>query len=230
MRISVIIPALNEEKAIGRVIDEIPKSLVQEIIVADNGSSDCTQDVAIKHGARVVEEKTKGYGAACLAGIRAISSTDIVVFLDGDHSDFPGEMLSLVKPILDEKTDLVIGSRVLGKAENGALLPQVRYGNKLAVFLIHLLYGYRYTDMGPFRAIRWDALTKLHMSDTNFGWTSEMQVKALKQRLRVMEIPVSYRKRTGHSKISGTVSGTIRAGYKIIFTILKYSIDKNSID
>ncbi len=225
MRISVIIPALNEEKAIGSVIDEIPKSLVQEIIVADNGSSDCTQDVARKHGASVVEEKTKGYGAACLAGMRAISSTDIVVFLDGDHSDFPAEMLSLVKPILDGNADLVIGSRVLGKAENGALLPQVRYGNKLAVFLIHLLYGYKYTDMGPFRAIQWDALMKLHMSDTNFGWTSEMQVKALKQKLRVMEIPVSYRKRTGHSKISGTVSGTIRAGYKIIFTILKYSIN-----
>jgi len=223
MRISVIIPALNEEKAIGKVIDEIPEGLVQDIIVADNGSSDHTQNVAEKHGARVVEEKTKGYGAACLAGIRAIVNTDIVVFLDGDYSDFPGEMSRLVRPILDGKADFVIGSRVLGEADNGALLPQVKYGNNLAVFLIHLLYGYKYTDMGPFRAIRWDAFTRLNMSDTNFGWNAEMQVKALKHKLHVIEVPVSYRKRTGHSKISGTVSGTIRAGYKIIFTILKYS-------
>ena len=222
MNVSVIIPALNEEDAIGRVISEIPRELVQDIIVADNGSSDCTRDVARRHGARVVVEKRKGYGAACLAGLRAISSADIVVFLDGDYSDFPGEMSSLVKPIMDGEADFVLGSRVLGKAEKGALLPQARYGNRLAVFLIRILYGYKYTDMGPFRAIRRDALTKLGMSDTNFGWTAEMQVKALKHQLRIMEIPVSYRKRTGHSKITGTVSGTMRAGYKIIFTILKY--------
>jgi glycosyltransferase involved in cell wall biosynthesis len=219
-RISVIIPALNEQDSIGRVINDIPKSLVEEIIVVDNGSIDNTAAVAGHAGATVVKESHRGYGAACLKGIASVTKPDIIVFLDGDYSDYPEEMEHLIAPIRQYKADLVIGSRTLGSTGNKVLLPQAYWGNKLATFMIYLLYRYRYTDLGPFRAIKYSALQKLNMQDRNFGWTIEMQVKAVKQKLKITEVPVKYRARIGKSKITGTFSGTIRAGIKIIYTVI----------
>lgn len=224
MNISVIIPAFNEEGSIGKVIADIPKALVQEIIVADNGCIDRTAEVAQAAGARVIWEERKGYGYACLAGIAALNAPAIVVFLDGDYSDFPSEMPLLVQPILAGDAEMVIGSRIRGVRERGALLPQARFGNALATFLIRLLFRVRYTDLGPFRAIRYDRLLAMDMQDKTFGWTVEMQVKAAKMGMRVCEVPVSYRKRIGQSKITGTVKGTILAGYKIITTIFRYGL------
>ncbi|MDR4504272.1 MAG: glycosyltransferase family 2 protein [Candidatus Scalindua sp.] len=223
-RISVVIPALNEEESIGLVIRDIPRYLVREIVVVDNGSHDETAQVAANRGAKVVAEPERGYGSACLRGVSVLDhDTEIVVFIDADYSDYPQDIHVLVNPLLIDKADLVIGSRLLGKREKGALLPQAVIGNKLAVFLIRLIYGFRYTDLGPFRAIRYDALMGLGMSDRNFGWTVEMQIRAIKKGLRITEVPVRYRKRIGTSKITGTLSGTIKAGVKIIFTIIKYS-------
>jgi len=222
-RISVLIPAFNEEKSIALVISELPQGLVDEIVVIDNGSIDATREVAIRHSAKVVEEGYRGYGAACLKGLASIGEADIVVILDGDHSDYPQQIDRLVEPIATGDADFVIGSRILGRREDGALTPQQYWGNKLAVFLIHRLFGYKFTDMGPFRAIRFGSLKSLNMIDKNFGWNVEMQIKAIKNRLRIKEVPVDYRKRIGISKISGTVSGTIKAGAKIIFTIFKYT-------
>ena len=219
--ISVIIPAFNEERAIGKVLDEIPHR-VAEVIVVDNGSTDSTAAVAQSRGAIVVHEPVRGYGQACLRGLSALSSTDIVVFLDGDYSDFPEEMLSLYEPIETGTADLVIGSRVLGQPEKGALLPQARFGNWLSTRLIRWLFGVSFTDLGPFRAIDYTALKRLEMCDRDFGWTVEMQVKAARLRLRCMEVPVRYRKRIGTSKISGTVSGSVRAGHKILWTIFRH--------
>ena len=216
--ISVIIPAFNEERAIGKVLDEIPHR-VAEVIVVDNGSTDSTAAVAQSRGAIVVHEPVRGYGQACLRGLSALSSTDIVVFLDGDYSDFPEEMPSLYEPIETGTADLVIGSRVLGQPEKGALLPQARFGNWLSTRLIRWLFGVSFTDLGPFRAIDYTALKRLEMCDRDFGWTVEMQVKAARLRLRCMEVPVRYRKRIGTSKISGTVSGSVRAGHKILWTM-----------
>jgi glycosyltransferase involved in cell wall biosynthesis len=224
MNISVIIPAFNEEASIGKVIADIPKALVKEIIVVDNGGADRTAEIARSAGARVVREDRKGYGYACLAGIAAVNSPDIVVFLDGDYSDFPSEMTLLVQPILSGEAEMAIGSRIRGVHEKGALLPQARFGNALAVFLIRLLFGVRYTDLGPFRAIRYDRLLEMDMQDKTFGWTVEMQVKAAKMGMRVCEVPVSYRKRIGKSKVTGTVKGTILAGYKILTTIFRYGL------
>ncbi len=221
-RISVIIPALNEQNAIGLVIKAIPQSLVDEIIVVDNGSTDDTARIARDAGAQVVREPLRGYGAACLKGIAHVASPDILVFLDGDYSDFPEEMALLLEPIMQNRADLVIGSRIKGRDGRKVLLPQAYWGNKLATWLIYLLYGYRYTDLGPFRAIRFRALQQLNMRDKNFGWTAEMQVKALRNGLAIMEIPVKYRQRIGKSKVTGTISGTIKAGIKIIYTILAY--------
>jgi glycosyltransferase involved in cell wall biosynthesis len=217
-RISVIIPTLNEEAAIGRVIAAIP-AFVDDVVVADNGSTDGTRDVAAGLGARVVREPRRGYGAACLAGLAALADPDIVVFLDGDYSDYPEEMGSLVDPILRGEADLVIGSRVLGEREAGALTPQARFGNWLACVLIWLIWRVKYTDLGPFRAVRYTSFRALGMQDKDYGWTVEMQIKAAARGLKVQEVPVRYRKRLGRSKISGTIRGIVGAGVKILATI-----------
>jgi glycosyltransferase involved in cell wall biosynthesis len=225
--VGVIIPAFNEERSIGLVIDAIPAELVQTIVVCDNGSTDNTATIASHAGAVVVYEPKSGYGNACLAGIAFFKKTtppDIIVFLDGDFSDYPEEMPLLIRPILDKRAEMVIGSRVLGKKEAGALLPHQAFGNWLAVSLIRLLYGYRFTDLGPFRAITWHSLMRMNMADRNYGWTVEMQVKAARLSLPCTEVPVCYRKRIGISKVSGTIKGSVLAGYKIIGTILKESI------
>lgn len=224
--IDIIIPAFNEEAAIGAVTDDIPKEAVRDIIVCDNNSTDRTAEVARNHGATVVHQPLPGYGNACLKGMEHIARKDnppdIVVFLDGDHSDHPQQLPDLVRPIVEDGADLVIGSRVLGKAESGSLTPQQRFGNWLATRLLRLFYGVRYTDLGPFRAIRYDALLALRMADRNYGWTVEMQVKAAKMGLRSTEVPVDYRVRIGESKVSGTVKGTMGAGYKILLTIFRH--------
>ncbi len=218
----MLIPALNEEQAIAQVLAAIPTGLVREVVVVDNGSTDRTAEVARHGGARVISEPRRGYGQACLSGIAALGPAEIVVFLDGDYSDFPEDMPALLDPILRGEADLVIGSRVLGQREAGALLPQQRLGNALATWMIRLLFGVRYTDLGPFRAIRSEALDRLRMQDRNYGWTVEMQVKAALAGLRLAEVPVRYRRRVGTSKISGTLAGTLKAGYRIIATILRY--------
>jgi rSAM/selenodomain-associated transferase 1 len=216
--ISVIIPALNEEAAIGKVLDAIPP-WVDETIVADNGSTDRTAAIAREHGARVVHESERGYGAACLRAIAALDHPDVVVFLDGDHSDHPEQMDLLVDPIVDGAADLVIGSRALGTCEPGALTVTQRFGNRLTCLLVRLFWRKPYTDLGPFRAIRADSLAALRMRDRNYGWTVEMQVKAARDRLRTHEVPVAYRPRIGVSKISGTLRGVVGAGAKILYTV-----------
>ncbi len=224
--IDVVIPAWNEEESIGLVLADVPAELVRRVVVADNNSRDATADRARAAGAEVVAAPAQGYGSACLAALDHLRRTgppDVVVFLDADYSDHPDEMPQLVGPILKGEADLVIGSRILGDAEPGALLPQAQWGNLFACFLMRLLYGHRYTDLGPFRAIGWSTLESLGMRDPDFGWTAEMQVKAVRRGLRILETPVSYRRRTGVSKITGTVSGTVRAGWKIVATILRYS-------
>lgn len=225
--IDVIIPAYNEEKAIGEVLREIPKNLVRHVVVANNGSTDKTAEVAEKNGAIVVNEPRKGYGQACLTALEMLKEfdpkADVVVFIDGDHSDYPEEMSRLLEPIKAGQADMVIGSRALGKRERGSMtIPQL-FGNWLATTLMRILFGAKFTDLGPFRAILYDKLLALDMRDRNFGWTVEMQIKAAKRGLKYCEVPVNYRKRIGVSKVSGTVKGTIMAGYKIIFTILKYA-------
>jgi glycosyltransferase involved in cell wall biosynthesis len=226
MTITVIIPAFNEEQAIAQVIAEIPRPLVSDVIVVDNASTDRTADVARAAGARVVPEAQRGYGSACLSGISALQSPDIVVFLDGDHSDYPEDLPQVIAPILADEADLVIGSRALGERERGSLTPQQVWGNRLACLLLRLIYRHRYTDLGPFRAIRRESLLALGMVDRNYGWTVEMQIRALRRGLRVVEVPVRYRSRIGQSKISGTLSGSVKAGYKIITTILRYSLSR----
>jgi glycosyltransferase involved in cell wall biosynthesis len=229
MKVSVVIPVFNERDSLPLVVGDIPPGLVSEIVVVDNASTDGTDLVARGLPVRLVREARRGYGSACLAGVAALASAppDVIVFLDGDYSDHPEEMGSLLEAVA-QGADLVIGSRTLGHREPGALLPQARFGNLLACFLIRLLYGHRYTDMGPFRAIRWDAYQRLGMRDTNFGWTCEMQVKAVRQKLKIAEVPVSYRRRVGVSKITGTLSGTLRAGYKILWTIARYGFERRA--
>ena len=226
LKIRIIIPAFNEENGVGQVIQEIPKSVVDEIIVVNNASTDKTEIIARDNGATVLHESTPGYGRACLKGIeyakRLAIRPDIIVFLDADHSDYPEEITQLIQPILDNKAELVIGSRALGNKEKGSMTPQQIFGNWLATRLLKLLYKVRFTDLGPFRAIRFDKLLDLDMQDKTYGWTVEMQLKAAKKGLKCVEIPVRYRKRIGVSKISGTVKGTVMAGYKILFTIFKY--------
>ena len=221
-RIALLIPALNEERSIGRVLSSLPAGLFSQVVMVDNGSTDRTAEVAQAHGATVVREPRRGYGRACLAGLAALDpNSDIVVFMDADSSDVPEEAGRLLEPIISGAADLVIGSRVLGQAEPGALAPHQRFGNRLATSLLAWLYGFRYTDLGPFRAIRADRLRQLGMRDCDFGWTVEMQVRALRSGLRVQEVPVSYRRRIGTSKISGNLRASLAAGWKIIATILR---------
>ncbi len=221
----VIIPALNEEKPIGKVLAHIPSNTAAEVVVVDNNSSDATTQVARSFGVTVIHESRKGYGFACLKGIEYIMSrdvkADIVVFLDADYSDYPEEMTGLVKPIIEQDYDMVIGSRSLGKCEKGALHWHQSLGNRLAVALINTLYNSQYTDLGPFRAIKFNKLLALGMKEKRYGWTAEMQTKAAKQKLRCLEVPVKYRARIGTSKISGTIKGTLCAGYNILATVLK---------
>ena len=222
----VIIPAFNEQNSVGKVIRDIPKEWVSEIVVVNNNSNDNTVTVAREAGATVLEEPKQGYGNACLKGIAYVSQQaekpEIVVFMDADYSDHPEELPQVIQPILEGKADLVIGSRALGERERGSMTPQQVFGNWLATKLLRWLYGAHFTDLGPFRAIRYEALMALGMKDRTYGWTVEMQLKAAKQKLRCTEVPVRYRQRIGLSKVSGIVKGTIMAGYKIIWTIIKY--------
>ncbi len=223
MRVAVLIPARNEEASLPLVLGAIPAGRVEEVVVVNNASTDRTAEAARSQGATVLLEPRPGYGAACLRGIDHLRTAppDVVVFLDADFSDHPEEMPLLLRAIERDGADLVIGSRTLGRREPGALLPQARLGNWVATRLMRLLYGGRFSDLGPFRAIRFGALLDLAMEDRGFGWTVEMQVKALKHGLRTAEVPVSYRRRVGVSKITGTVSGTFRAGAAILWTIVR---------
>lgn len=226
--INVIIPVFNESGSIGFVLNDIPKGIADEVIVVNNGSTDNTAEIARQHGATVLLEEKKGYGSACLKGMEYIRSKpvemqpQIVVFIDGDYSDYPEQMSALVKPILQQDIDMVIGSRATGKRQSGSMAIQQVFGNWLATTLMKWFFGAKFTDLGPFRAIKWEKLQMLGMRDKNYGWTVEMQIKAAKQKLKYIEIPVDYRKRIGKSKITGTIKGTIMAGYKIIATIFKY--------
>ena len=222
--ISVVIPAFNEDQSIGKVVLDIDRELVNHVIVVNNNSTDNTVKVAIEAGAIVLNETRKGYGWACLKGIAECKklNTEIIVFLDGDYSDYPEEIKDVVAPILENDRDLVIGSRVLGKREKGSLTPQQLFGNWLATKLIRVFYRGKFTDLGPFRAMQFQSLQKLEMSDKTYGWTIEMQIKVLKHKMSYSEVPVNYKKRIGVSKVSGTVKGTILAGIKIIFAVFKY--------
>ncbi|WP_420456265.1 glycosyltransferase family 2 protein [Rubrivirga sp.] len=226
MTVSVVIPARDEEASVGTVVREIlATGRVAEVVVADNGSRDGTAERARAAGATVVSEPRAGYGRACLAGLAEVARRppDVVAFVDADRSDDPADLAAILAPIERGQADLVIGSRVLGqragRVEPGALLPQARWGNALAVALVRARWGVRFTDLGPFRAVRWDALARLGMRDETFGWTVEMQVRAARAGLRTAEVPVAYRRRVGRSKITGTVSGTVRAGTAILWTV-----------
>lgn len=231
--VTVVIPALNEESSLPLVLRDLPT--VGRVIVVDNGSTDDTARVAADRGAKVVQETERGYGAACLKGLSAIhesvvagaSPPSVVVFVDGDYSDHPDLLPILVEPILSDKSDFVLGSRLLGKREPGAMPPLSVYGNRLACFLMRVLFGGRYTDLGPFRAIHYESLRALCMVDRNFGWTVEMQIKAARAGLRTLEVAVPYRRRIGASKISGTISGTFKAGSKILYLIARYGLFPN---
>ncbi|MGD0855133.1 MAG: glycosyltransferase family 2 protein [Dehalococcoidia bacterium] len=224
--IAVIVPAMNEADAIARVIADIPPGIVEEIIVVNNNSSDATPDIARSAGATVLDEPRQGYGFACMRGVNYLAALrnkpDIVVFLDSDYSDYPSEMTDLIKPIVEQDYDMVIGCRSFNKNGGGAMPLQQIWGNWLAKLLIKLFYGVKFGDLGPFRAIKFNSLMALDVKDQTYGWPVEMQLKALKRGLRVYEVPVSYRPRIGKSKISGTVKGTLLAGYKILSTIIKY--------
>jgi glycosyltransferase involved in cell wall biosynthesis len=223
--VALIIPALNEAAAIGPALESLRGLPLEQIIVADNGSTDGTAQVAASRGAQVVCESRRGYGSACLAGIRALAAgIEIVAFMDADGSDDPADLERLLAPIASGEADLVIGSRTLGRREPGSLAPAQEWGNRLATWLLRILHGVRHTDLGPFRAIRRQALARLAMRDPDFGWTIEMQIKAHRHALRVLEVPVNYRRRRlGQSKISGTLRGTILAGAKILWTIFRLS-------
>jgi glycosyltransferase involved in cell wall biosynthesis len=225
-RVLVIIPAFNEENSVGKVIHDIPKEWVDEVVVVNNNSDDATTENALAAGATVLQEPRQGYGYACLKGIDYARNLpkppEVVVFLDADYSDHPEELPLLLAPIIERGYDMVIGSRALGNRERGAMMPQQVFGNWLATSLMKWLYGAHFTDLGPFRAIRFEALLAIGMQDQTYGWTVEMQLKAAKRGLKSCEVPVNYRKRIGVSKVSGTVKGTVMAGYKIIVTIFRY--------
>ena len=224
-RIGVVIPARDEERAIEKVLGDIP-NWVDHVVVADNGSRDATAKRAATNGAIVASEPVPGYGGACLAGLAALPAADIIVFLDGDYSDFPEDMAELVDPILEGRADLVIGSRMMRAQDARELTPQQHYGNTLAVFLIRTIWGQHFTDLGPFRAISAPALASLAMADRDYGWTVEMQIKAAKRGLNCLEVPARYRQRIGVSKISGTVKGTVMAGTKILSVIARHWLFK----
>lgn len=227
-KILVIIPAFNEAESIGKVVGDIPAGMVDEVVVVNNSSTDETEKNALAAGATVVREEQRGYGFACLRGIAHANAKtgadrpDIIVFIDGDYSDYPDQLPDLIRPMEEEGYDMVIGSRALGNREKGAMAPQQVFGNWLACTLMRLFYKVKYTDLGPFRAIRFDKLIELGMKDTTYGWTVEMQLKAAKKKFKITEVAVHYRRRIGVSKITGTVKGTILAGYKIIYTIFRY--------
>lgn len=223
-KIVVVIPAYNEERSIGKVVQEIPRDWVDTIIVVSNNSTDETEQVAQAAGALVLREQRKGYGWACLKGIAQAKElqADVIVFMDGDYSDYPQQLPQVVAPIFEQEMDMVIGSRALGNREKGSMTVPQLFGNWLATRLMRLFYGVRYTDLGPFRAITTSALERLQMRDKTYGWTIEMQIKAAKQQLKTTEVSVDYKNRIGQSKVSGTVKGTIMAGYKILFAVLKY--------
>ena len=222
MIVAAIIPALDEETAIGALLEAIDRTRVRDVIVGDNGSRDRTAEVAASRRALVVPVEERGYGAACAGALAALAAdVDTILFMDADGSDDPAEIPLLLEPIAAGRADLVIGSRALGTVERGALTPQQRFGNWLATHLIALLYRHRYTDLGPFRAIRRELLERIDMRDRRYGWTVEMQIRALQLGARVAEVPVSYRRRVGRSKISGTVTGVIKAGWGIVYTIFR---------
>tara|TARA_B100000780_G_scaffold263996_1_gene218301 strand:+ start:768 stop:1466 length:699 start_codon:yes stop_codon:yes gene_type:complete len=227
-KIKVIIPAYNEEDSIAKVINDIP-TIVDEIIVINNNSNDKTEENAAKAGATVLLETRRGYGYACLRGMKYISNLnphqqpDIIVFLDGDYSDYPEQLTALVFPIINDDIDFVIGSRVKELREAGSMTPQQIFGNWLATFLMKIFFGAKFTDLGPFRAIKYQKLLQLEMEDKTYGWTVEMQLKGIKQKFSYAEIPMKYRNRIGISKVSGTLKGSILAGMKILGWIFKYS-------
>lgn len=233
-RLGIVMPAWNEEEALPHVLAELPRARRPEVVVVDNGSTDGTAAVARAGGAHVVPESRRGYGRACLTGIACLlegragvapfADGDLIAFLDADHSDYPEDLEAILAPLLEDRADLVIGSRILGGADRRALLPQAWFGNRLACGLMRLLFGARYSDLGPFRALRVGALRSLEMGDEGFGWTIEMQLKAHSRRLRVVEVPVRYRPRIGRSKITGTISGTVRAGAKILGWIFAWRL------
>lgn len=225
-RVVAIMPALNEEAAIGNVLRSLPATLLHAVVVVDNGSTDATAAIAAHHGATVVHEPERGYGAACLRGIAEAErqGADVIVFLDADGADDPADIAAVLQPVLDGAADMVIGSRLAGSRQRGSLTPPQVFGNWLATTLIRLLWNVRFTDLGPLRAIRAQTLAAMDMQDRNFGWTVEMQIKAAKMRTRCCEVPVHYRRRIGTSKISGTVRGTVMAGSIILSTIARYAL------
>lgn len=225
MKTAVIIPAYNEQDSIGKVINDIPAEYVTEVIVINNNSTDNTVKAAQDAGATVLLETFQGYGAACLTGIEYCKKKDyeIILFLDGDYSDYPEEAVDILKPILNGEYDFVLGSRRMGKREKGALPIQSQFGSVIAGLLINLFWGFKYTDLGPFRAIKLSNLVDLKMEDKWYGWTVEMQIKAARDNLRTLEIPVSYRNRIGESKVTGTIKGTVMASVIILSTIFKYA-------
>jgi len=222
MKISVVIPAFNEEQAIGEVVRAVPADRVHEVIVVDNGSTDDTARQASSAGARVIQEPRPGYGSACLTGAKAAAGADIIVFLDGDRSDDPTQLASIAGPVLRDQADLVIGSRIEGVLEKGAMPLHGRLGNRFIVFLLRILYGADITDIGSFRAIKARALLEMNMEQMTYGWPAEMVVKAARKGLRIQSVPIRYRKRIGKSKVTGTVRGTILATYYMFFVPLKY--------
>jgi len=228
--IDVVIHAFNEQESIVHVLKDMPMEWVREVVVVNNNSTDATVERASNGGATVLSEPRQGYGYACLKGIKYLeekeSQPDIIVFMDADYSDYPEELPEVIQPIIKDNMDMVIGSRALGKREKKSMMPQQIFGNWLATTLIRWFYGARFTDLGPFRALKFDKLLALQMKDTTYGWTVEMQVKAAKKKYKFIEVPVDYRERIGVSKVTGTIKGTIMAGYKIIFTIFKYTLKK----
>jgi glycosyltransferase involved in cell wall biosynthesis len=222
MNIAVVIPAFNEARAIGEVVRAVPVDGVQDIIVVDNGSMDGTADQAALAGARVIHEPRRGYGSACLAGAKAARGSDIIVFLDGDRSDDPRQLDAIATPVVQDRADLVIGSRIGGVIEKGAMPLHAQIGNRLIVWLLHLLYGLRIRDIGSFRAIRTDALFELNMEQLTYGWPVEMVVKAARKKLRIQSVPIIYHRRVGRSKVTGTLKGTMMATYYMFWVPLRY--------
>jgi len=222
VKISVVIPTLNEARAIGEVVSAVPQGWVQDIFVVDNGSTDDTARQATLAGARVIHEPRRGYGFACLAGAKAARNSDIIVFLDGDRSDDPHQMDAIAMPVLQDQADLVIGSRIGGVLEKGAMPLHGQLGNRLIVFLLRLLYGVYITDIGSFRAIKTEDLFDLKMEQMTYGWPSEMVVKAARKGLRIQSVPINYRRRIGVSKVTGSLKGTIMATYYMFLVPLKY--------